>query len=169
MSDLIRREDAVEALDSKIVYMAGLSYYEKNITNPFAQYNKGLEDGIKIIRALPSAEPERKWIPCSEALPEDRRSVIVSSRSGSIYIATLVKGISQETRRKMKNGEINNLDVEGWCLADGWTTSKRSNIFQEGDEWGNNSKDYAWRDGPYHYSGQEILAWMPLPEPWRGE
>ena len=60
MSDLIDRQKAIEALDFEIVHMIGFSNDEKNITNPFAQYNKGLEDGIKAIRALPSAEPERK-------------------------------------------------------------------------------------------------------------
>lgn len=60
MSDLISRKDAIEALDFEIVHMTVFSNDdEKNITNPFAQYNKGLEDGIKAIRALPSAEPER--------------------------------------------------------------------------------------------------------------
>jgi len=58
MSDFISRQAAIEALDFEIVHMKGFSNDEKNITNPFAQYNKGLENGIKAIRALPSAEPE---------------------------------------------------------------------------------------------------------------
>lgn len=64
MSDFISRQAAIEALDFKTVYMTGVSNDEKNITNPFAQYNKGLEDGIKAIRDLPSADPEQKgkWL-----------------------------------------------------------------------------------------------------------
>lgn len=58
MSDFISRQAAIEALDFKTVYMTGVSNDEKNITNPFAQYNKGLEDGIKAICDLPSVEPE---------------------------------------------------------------------------------------------------------------
>lgn len=58
MNDLISREKAIEALDFKIVHMTVLSNDEKNITNPFAQYNKGLEDGIKALKDLPSAESE---------------------------------------------------------------------------------------------------------------
>lgn len=157
--DLIDRKNAIDAIrksTEKYSYFMGMENYTD-------------EDAIEAIMSVPSAEPEQKWIPVTEALPEDGRSVIVSSRYGSICIATLVKGISQETRRKMENGEIDNPDVKGWCLADGWTTSKRSNIYREGDEWGNNSKDYAWQNGPYHFSGQEFIAWMPLPEPWRGE
>lgn len=106
-----------------------------------------------------------EWIPTSERLPEGNGAVIVCSKYGQIAIASIVKGISQETRKKMENGEIDNPDVKAWCLADGDTVSKRSNIFQEGDEWGNNLKDYAWHYGPYHYYGQEFIAWMPLPEP----
>lgn len=60
MSDLINRQKAIEALDFEIVHMTVFSNDEKNITNPFAQYNKGLEDGIKAIRALPFVETERK-------------------------------------------------------------------------------------------------------------
>ena len=66
MSDFISRQKAIEALDFKIVHMTGVSNDEKNITNPFAQYNKGLEDGIKAIRGLPSAEIEQKIIYCKD-------------------------------------------------------------------------------------------------------
>ena len=64
MSELIKREDAIEALDFEIVHMTAYRN-GKSEGNLFTQYNKGLEDGIKAIRALPSAEPERKkgeWI-----------------------------------------------------------------------------------------------------------
>lgn len=40
--DLINIQKAIEALDFEIVHMTGFSNDEKNITNPFAQYNKGL-------------------------------------------------------------------------------------------------------------------------------
>lgn len=60
MTDLISRQKAIEALDFKIVHTMGFSNDEKNITNPFAQYNKGLEDGIKAICVLPSAESAHK-------------------------------------------------------------------------------------------------------------
>ena len=110
-----------------------------------------------------------KWIPVSEALPEEGESVIVCSQYGTICIVELVKGISEETRKKMKNGEIDDPCENLWCLSDGYTMSKRSELYKEGDEFGNNQKDYAWRNGPYHYPGQNFIAWMPLPEPWRGE
>ena len=121
------------------------------------------------IMRFPSVEPERKWIPVTEALPKEGESVIVCSQYGKICIVDLVKGISEETRKKMKNGEIDDPCENIWCLSDGYAISKRSDLYKEGDEFGNNQKDYAWRNGPYHYSGQDFIAWQPLPEPWRGE
>ena len=56
----------------------------KNEGNPLAQYNKGLEDGKKAIEALPSAQPEPRWIPCSERLPEPRIDVWCNSDMGQM-------------------------------------------------------------------------------------
>ena len=69
--DLISRQDAIEALDFKTVHMT--AYHNgKCEGNLFAQYNKGLEDGIKAIRALPSEESERNIIRCADCKWWDR-------------------------------------------------------------------------------------------------
>ena len=58
-SDLIDRQQAIDALDFEIVHIT--AYCDgKNVGNPLAQYNKGLEDGKKAIEALPPAQPEPK-------------------------------------------------------------------------------------------------------------
>lgn len=62
MSDLIRRNDAVEAIEFEKVYMTaykGSSNGYVSEGNPLKQYNKGLDDAIKAVNSLPSAEPER--------------------------------------------------------------------------------------------------------------
>ena len=57
MNDLIERQAAIDALDFEIVHIT--AYCDgKNVGNPLAQYNKGLEDGKKAIEALPSAQPD---------------------------------------------------------------------------------------------------------------
>ena len=64
MSDFISRNDAIEAIDFEKVYMTAYLGYV-NEGNPLKQYNKGLDDAIKAINKLPSAEAERqkgKWI-----------------------------------------------------------------------------------------------------------
>ena len=58
MIDLISRNDAIEAIDFEKVYMTAYLGYV-NEGNPLKQYNKGLDDAIKAINKLPSAEPER--------------------------------------------------------------------------------------------------------------
>lgn len=163
MSDLVKRQDAI----NKFVGL-NMQVYEGDRCVGIRTYITK-EEIIYAIDELPSVEPERKWIPVTERLPEEGESVIVCSQYGAICIVELVKGISEETRKKMKNGEIDDPCENIWCLSDGHTISKRSDLYKEGDEFGNNQKDYAWKNGPYHYSGQDFIAWMPLPEPWRGE
>ena len=41
----------------------------------------------RAIEALPSAQPEQRWIPCSERLPEDGRQVLVYARSVHFALA----------------------------------------------------------------------------------
>ena len=134
MSDLIRREDAIEALDFEIVHMTAYCN-GKNEGNPMAQYNKGLEDGIKAIRALPSAEPERKWIPVSEALPKNSEhdwvlGQIRETDCGYLWIPKVV-----EYRES----------------SDDW--------FEESIGWLKKNPDHAF----------EVIAWMPLPESYKGD
>lgn len=157
MSDLIRRQDALDTLNAEF----------RNTTD--SDDWDGLEKAMQLVSNIPSAEPERRWIPVTEALPIDGSLVIACSPYGGITIVNFRKGISQEDRTKMKNGEIDDPSEETWCLSEGYSKSKRSDLFKEEDEWGNNQKAYAWGYGPYHYSGQSFVAWMPLPEPYRGK
>ena len=70
----------------------------------------------------PSAEPERKWIPVSEALPEKKEMVLITNNKGHV-----------------KCGQYQG-------------TFDAKNLW-----W--------WK----HNTLEKVLAWMPLPEPWRGE
>ena len=58
---LIRREDAANLMYKMLDddYVDGYAYLEQ-------------------LRSLPTAEPERRWIPVSEALPEEETDVLVS-------------------------------------------------------------------------------------------
>ena len=150
MSDLIERQAALDAVH----------YY--------------IESGYKCdifqeLTDLPSAEPERKtkWIPVSERLPENGQRVI--AYSGRIVIVTFETGISKETREKMEKGEMENPIESVWCRSEGTTGVPRSKLYGKSDEWGNNERPYCWVDGAMLYFGQDIVAWMPLMEPYRGE
>lgn len=73
----------------------------------------------------PSTDPERKWIPVTEALPEEKGEYLVS------YHPCHWNAVSEKV-------------VVGMDTFRGKTT---------------------WAKMKY----QKVIAWMPLPEPWRGE
>lgn len=113
MSDLISREQAIEAISELPVKVDNLGY-----TWMIAG------DVLKQIDALPSAEPERKWTPVTEALPEKCQRVLVTIKR-----------------------------------TDGEMRVRSGNYFY----------DYFWIDNGEYWKCNEVLAWMPLPEPLRGE
>jgi len=146
MDDLISRQAAIDALDFEIVHMT--AYRDgKNEGNPLAQYNKGLEDGKKAIENLPSAQPEQQWIPCSERLPEDIRPVIVTWKN------TDPKSYYQYIVGKHFTGTA--------CYKNGkwyWYSSTTEDMLAE----------YGRYDSEEFDEAIECIAWMPLPEPYKG-
>ena len=69
--DLISRQAAIEAVYKRIRQIG----YENN---PLALSVR------QAIRDLPSAQPEQRWIPVSERLPEDEVDVLVTDDSGGL-------------------------------------------------------------------------------------
>ncbi len=110
MSDLIDRQDAIDAmyrLEAEDIERYGCSIPEGFDAKP----------AVEALEALPSAEPEQKWIPVAEALPEECVSVLIQMDDGEMAVS--------------QRRDMNYWDGYGRC----------------GD----------------------IIAWMPLPELWRGE
>lgn len=68
MSDLISREAAIDAICNS------------GCGSKFC----GLPcDDVAALKALPSAQPEQRWIPCNTALPKDEEEVIASIHDNS--------------------------------------------------------------------------------------
>ena len=67
MSDLIWREDAANLMYKMLAddYVDGYAYLEQ-------------------LRSLPSAEPEPKWIPVTEALPKMKEVVLITNDKGNV-------------------------------------------------------------------------------------
>ena len=89
-----------------------------------------LQDCISNIQSQPTiTQPEPKWIPCSERLPEE---------SGQYLITVKYK------------------PVEGY-----------EDVYAEHGEWDGEE----WDNFCFGHCGEveSIVAWMPLPEPYRGE
>jgi len=97
---------------------------------------------------LPSAQPEQRWIPCSERLPDGAYPVIVTWKNtdpASYYQYILGKhyvGVAH-----YKNGK--------WY----WYSSMTEDVLME----------YGRYDSEEFDEAIECIAWMPLPECYRGE
>lgn len=127
---------------------------------------------IEAIRGLPSTEPEPHWIPCGERLPECEQEVLICTKK-KIYIsrnsgfewyeepiitpALYEDGTMLEVNSKWRWEDI---DYAGWdeeedcgIIPEGWWENRHFNP----DEVYNNPVD------------KEVIAWMPLPECYRGE
>ena len=100
MSDLIDRQYVTDAL-------------ELGLENDYVDATKLLA----YVKQLPSAEPEREWIPFDVALPNDRQKVLCINKHDEMMV--------------------------GGYLTDYGMTF------------------------PCYF--EKPIAWMPLPEPWRGD
>ena len=104
MSDLIERQAAINAIENTDCELSTDAWNE-------------LTDAIM---QVPSAQPEPKWIPCSERLPEEKKLVLCYCRSNIIDVLEL----------------FNDVWYHDYCTE---------------------------------YMKGFVLAWMPLPDPWKGE
>ena len=92
--------------------------------------------------AIKALEQEPEWIPVSERLPEERGSYLVTQKATfTDYEYISVIGYA-----------LNLYDVDEYDFAD----KKRSGWYEYDSEWGYRELD-------------DVIAWMPLVEPYRTE
>ncbi len=116
MSDLISRKAAIDAL-------LGITAMRNTIPLGSAIFN---------IEKLPSAQPEQRWIPCSELLPKIKEHH--TSEPCIVYCDNEVYAFAEL--------EENIFGQVGWNCE---------------------------RDDDYHEAVGTVIAWMPLPDPYRLE
>ena len=116
MNDLIDRQAAIDAVENLVSSMSVCISIDECHGMRDMKYR-----ALKAISALPSAQPEQQWIPCSERLPEKSGEYLVSGKWGDDKVSV------------------------GHC-------------------------EYLVEDGYFSTAWNfDVLAWMPLPEPWKGE
>lgn len=98
------------------------------------------EEVRQSLLTMPSAQPEQRWIPVSERLPEEDTEVLISYRY------------------KEGEGDTSHVDID---------ITTYGQMYFGGNKVGNNKH---WRAPfEYFYSNYEVIAWMPLPVPYKGE
>lgn len=119
-----------------------------------------------LVDHLPTLTQPSEWISVSDKLPEEKEYVLIAMHD-VIEVARIEKGISQEERRKMKSGEIPDVEEFGYEPGKPPFVVKRSDSIKAADQEGNNLVPYIWRarSGPMEWFGQYVTHWMSLPEP----
>ena len=122
MSDTISRQAAIDAIDR---------YYKdkRYITRSRTILSAICRDMKSTMDSLPSAQPEQRWIPCDERLPEEPYGCLVTV----------------------------------WD-TDPITMDEFENILPYFVGWDGEQ----WNDADGEQCPFEVIAWMPLPEPWEG-
>ena len=108
---------------------------------------------------------KQEWISVDERLPEEDEYVLIWV--GKVQVARIEKGISEETRQKMKNGDLLDPVETVFSPNEGMKSIHRSALYKPADVFGNNQVPYVWKanGGPMEWFGQSVTHWMPLPEP----
>ena len=131
MDDLISRQQAIDALKTDMASLdhiiKGMSAHDVRLDAYVSQRNQ-VDCDIDTISNLPPAQPEQRWIPVSERLPEDGDYKPFSYyEDGAVLFCT-------------KDDKIG----FGWC-------------YESTKQWANEDDK----------SPGEVIAWMPLPEPYQ--
>lgn len=103
---------------------------------------------MKVIRNAPAVTDTNvgsKWIPCSERLPEERESIFKKAKGTDKWSPAMFEGISDNV----------NVTVE---FEDGTRTTKTSHTL-----------DGKWKCEKEYGIKMKVIAWQPLPEPYKGE
>ena len=97
-------------------------------------------DAYEALAQLPSAHPKPHWIPCSERLPEEDTEVLISYRY------------------KEGEGDTDHVNIDITSYGTVCFGGREIHTLKE------------WRQPfDYFHANYEVIAWIPLPTPYREE
>ena len=107
MTDLIRRADAIEAMEARIKWFNGDAIEDRCKRDAFIQ-------ALDTLSALPSAEAVQGWIPCSERLPDVGKNVLFTTDIYGGYVAEGDRRADGKWWQYRWNTVLKNEDVVAW-------------------------------------------------------
>lgn len=147
MDDLISRQAAIDAVKKNTFRLTFAE--EQNCEGHVAWSANAVYSDVMegALLELPSAQPEQRWIPCSERLPEDLEPVNITwvNHEPEPYYHDI----------KNKNFVATGIHYRGQWY---WYSTTCADYL---GEYGSNDIDLV-------DDAIEIVAWMPLPESYRG-
>lgn len=161
MSDLISRQDAVNIINGYAEQFNG--YIGTPNDSEVYAYARGLLLSIeRNISALPSAQPEQRWIPVTERLPDDNREVEVTCEirrvDGKKYRYTCHASY-------VHRYSIESTDYCNWEDCDEYNEEEDKYYALSG--W--YERVHNWEDYSYCAIEDFVIAWRELSEPYGGE
>lgn len=141
-------DDTISRLAAITLPVMPKEYREYQTFNLDDAYEQGWNDLQKCIELLPLAQPDQRWIPVTKRLPKDLEEVNV----------TWVNHAPEQYYDFVKDKYFSGSAVYykgSWY----WYSSTCVDILAE---YGRNETDKI-------DDGIEVVAWMSLPEPWKGE
>ena len=122
-----------------------------------AKIETTLNQFIDWINQAPTIVPEPQWIPCSERLPE-KETVLATVETKTFkhrYVCEAVwipRWTWKTTFDSWEDCSEYNEDDDEYYALEGWY-----------------ERVHNWDDYSYVGIEDDVIAWQPLPEPWKGE
>ena len=156
MADYISREAVVEYMRTAANECITAFDEEGGEGAIYAEAYESMADEILYIPAA-DVEPVRRWIPCSERLPDVETEVLAVCRRGGVSFVCpamyedgkMLRGESIWNWNEIEGYGLYSEEADDWFIPEGWWEYRQFND----DDVYNNIIDCA------------VTHWMPLPEP----
>lgn len=125
--DTISRQSAIQAAECIVDHHA---------ITPYQTMRSAMDHLQRILRGMPSAQPEQQWIPCSERMPD----------ANGMYLVTMM----EKAKAEDLGFDLDEIEVRKmrYSCNVGWQMPRHIP---------------KWIDDVIT---DEVIAWMPLPEPY---